>query len=204
MTTAKEHIVEYSMAVKEDAIISELKNGDFNRAATAFVRQYQSFVFNVAFRFMNSREDAEDISQEAFVKAIEYINSFRGESSVKTWLYKITKNLCLNSLRKQKIRKFFGFTNDDETINLLETTKDDSILPDDNFSQKEFYAALKSAIGKLPVKQRETFALRYFDDMSYKEISEILGTSVGGLKANYYQAVKKLSEELHEFKDIAL
>lgn len=193
------------MAIEDEAIIFELTNGDRNRGATAFVRQYQTFVFNTAYRFLNSKEDAEDVAQEVFVKAIEYIKSFRGESSVKTWLYRITKNLCLNQLRKQKIKKFFGFRNDgDEETDIFEMTRDDSSLPDEDLVKSEFYSALKSAIGKLPFKQRETFALRYFDDMPYKDISDILGTSIGGLKANYYQAIKKLSVDLQEFKDIEL
>ena len=191
----------YSMAIlRDDEIISELKDGNYAKGSTAFVRKHQNFVYNTALRYLNSVEDAEDISQEVFVKALESIDNFRGESSIKTWLYRITKNFCLNQLRKKKINTIFSFSSveDDETDNRF---KDENLLPDENMQNSELTKSFLAAVNKLPQKQRETFALRYFEDMPYGEISEILGTSVGGLKANYYQAVKKLAVELQEFKN---
>ena len=101
----------YSMAIlRYDEIISELKDGNYAKGSTAFVRKHQNFVYNTALRYLNSVEDAEDISQEVFVKALESIDNFRGESSIKTWLYRITKNFCLNQLRKKKIKTIFSLS----------------------------------------------------------------------------------------------
>ena len=193
--------VSYAMTInKEVEILNALKTGNYNQAITAFVREYQNFVFNTAFRFLNSIEDAEDISQEVFIKAAEAIRNFRGESSIKTWLYRITKNYCLNYIRKQKVRKVFSFFTD-ISEDKGNTYKDNAALPDDLIESSELELKFLKAINKLPTKQRETFALRYFDEMPYSEIATILGTTVGGLKANYYQAVKKLAIELDEFKN---
>lgn len=171
------------------------------RSITEFIREHQSFVFNLAYRYLNSFEDAQDASQDAFIKAIKNIENFRQESSIKTWLYQITKNTCLNYIKKNKIRKAlsFSFTRDNAE-NELEIM-DNNYRPDQKFEDKELESKFIRAINNLPEKQRETFALRYYEDMPYSEISKLLGTSIGGLKANYFQAIKKISEELKEYKN---
>ena len=189
------------MAIRKDEeILSALRVGNYDSAVTAFVREYQNFVFNTAYRYLKSTEDAEDVSQEVFIKAVDSLRTFRGDSSMKTWLYRITKNYCLNYIRKQKVRQIFSFFSDiAEDKN--ESYKDHNVLPDGMMQNSELEIKFLSAINKLPEKQRETFALRYFEDLPYNEISAVMGTSVGGLKANYYQAIKKLAVELKEFKD---
>lgn len=185
---------------KDEEILYALRVGNYDSAVTAFVREYQNFVFNTAFRYMKSTEDAEDVSQEVFIKAIDSLKNFRGDSSMKTWLYRITKNYCLNYIRKQKVRQIFSFFSEiAEDKN--ESYRDRNELPDGLMQNEELEIKFLNAIKKLPEKQRETFALRYFDDLPYNEISVMMGTSVGGLKANYYQAIKKLAVELKEFKD---
>ncbi len=184
---------------KDEEILYALKIGNYDEAVTAFVREYQNFVLNVASRYLKSAEDAEDVSQEVFIKAIDSLRTFRGDSSMKTWLYRITKNYCLNYIRKQKVRQIFSFFSDiAEDKNA--SYKDLNELPDGIMQNNELEIKFLNAVNKLPEKQRETFALRFFDDLPYNEISALMGTSVGGLKANYYQAVKKLAVELQEFK----
>jgi RNA polymerase sigma factor (sigma-70 family) len=183
--------------ITDAEIVSALKNGNRETGATFFVRKYQKFVYSTAFRYLNSEPDSEDVSQEVFIKAIESIDKFRGDSSLKTWLYRITKNNCLNILRKKKVLSFLGMYKDQE---FEFDIKDPSNTPDESLEKVEFENRFLKVLAKLPEKQRETFALRYFEEMSYDEISKLIGTSTGGLKANYFQAIKKLANELKEFK----
>ncbi|MFN5310129.1 MAG: RNA polymerase sigma factor [Candidatus Kapaibacterium sp.] len=172
----------------DNDILREYKSGDTERAVTFFVRKYQRFVYSIALRYTKNNEDAQDIAQDVFVKAINSLKSFRGEASLKTWLYRITVNACKNEMRKKKLLRFFDFANDDEEFDAVSPEPG----PDQLHANVEFYRNVHKALAQLPEKQRETFALRYFDELTYEEISNILGTSVGGLKANYFQAVQKL------------
>lgn len=183
---------------KDREIINEFVSGNREKAATAFVRKYQNFVFSTALRYMKSYDDADDIAQEVFIKALNYVHKFRGDSSLKTWLYRITHNLCTNYSRKKKFKSIFSTTNDesDEFYNI----PDSGLNPEQKFMNSEFEHNFNKVLHRLPEKQRETFALRYFEELSYEEISKLLGTSIGGLKANYFQAVKKLAVFLNDEK----
>jgi len=164
-------------------------------AANTFVRTHQKFVFSTAMRYLKNREDAEDASQEVFIKALRNLKNFRGDSNIKTWLYRITSNLCSNILRKQKLRNMFSYGDDREDFYDI---ADGNISAQKKLEIEEFENKFLNSLNELPKKQRETFALRYFEEMTYEEISGVLGTSVGGLKANYFQAVKKLSKYLKD------
>lgn len=152
---------------------------------------YRNFVYSTALRYFNNHYDADDITQEVFIKAFKSIKKFKFNSSLKTWLYQITKNHCYTLYRKKK--KNVSINSGEMEENEQDKWFTDSETPLSKVESDEFYDAFYNALNKLPEKQRETFALRYFEDMPYQEISDLLGTSVGGLKANYYQAVKKLS-----------
>lgn len=180
--------------VNDKEIIRDYLSDNQEQAATAFVRKYQNFVFSTALRYLKSYDDADDAAQETFIKALNSLRKFRGDSSLKTWLYRITVNVCANISRKKKIFSIFKpiDDNEDDYFNIPSTEK----TPEELFENKEFEEVFLKILAKLPEKQRETFALRYFDELSYEEISKMLGTSVGGLKANYFQAVKKLAELL--------
>ncbi len=88
-------------------IIQDYCENASDRAATAFVRKYQNFVYSTAFRYLNSHDDADDAAQEAFIRALNNLNKFKADSGVKTWLYRITVNVCLNLQRKKKVRSIF-------------------------------------------------------------------------------------------------
>jgi RNA polymerase sigma-70 factor (ECF subfamily) len=177
-------------------IIDEYYHGESDRAATAMVRKYQKFVYSTAFRYMKNHDDANDASQEAFIKAIGALHRFRSASSLKTWLYRITVNVCKNMLRRKKVASIFrGFDDEPDAYTNIAAQEAN---PHEAFEQEEFKKEFFRALDKLPDKQRETFALRYFEEMKYEEISEVLGTSVGGLKANYFQAVRKLAKYLKD------
>jgi RNA polymerase sigma-70 factor (ECF subfamily) len=186
--------VEYSSVLydNDSEIIEEYCSSKSDRAATAFVRKYQKFVYATVLRYVVINEDADDIAQEVFIKALNSLEKFRGDSNIKTWLYRIAVNLSLNYIRKKKLLSIFTFHRIGEQEFEFAS---DSQTPSQELETKEFFHKFTIALAKLPEKQREVFALRYFEDMSYEDISATLGTTVGGLKANYFQAVKKLAVE---------
>ncbi len=152
------------------------------------VRRYQEKVYWVARRFVSNHDAADDITQEVFFKAYESLKEFRGDSSVYTWLYRITVNIALNSLRRQKVREFFRI---DEMFDIEDTATES---PEELIERQEERQLIEQAIARLPEKQKAVFVLRYYEELPYEEIAKILKTSVGGLKANYFHAVKKIQE----------
>jgi RNA polymerase sigma factor (sigma-70 family) len=158
--------------------------GAFNE----LVLRYQEKVYWVARRFSNDHDNADDITQEVFCKVYEGLKDFRGESSLFTWLYRVTVNVSLNYLRRLRVREFFSL--DD----LLELAGDEAEAPDRVFERQEQKTLIAEAIATLPVKQRAVFVLRYYEEIPYEEIAKILGTTVGGLKANYFHAVRKVGD----------
>jgi RNA polymerase sigma-70 factor (ECF subfamily) len=144
-------------------------------------------------RYLKDDDDAKDVTQEVFIKAYNSLDYFRGDSKIQTWLYAITRNLCLNVLDKKK-RK--GNVIHLETLEISSDERSDRLV-----NESEFSKFFKECMSILPEKQRETFILRHVEELTYEEISEMLGTSIGGLKANYYQAVQKLSQYLSSKKE---
>lgn len=182
--------------MSEDAIyISEYLESKSEKAATAIVTKYQKFVYLTILRMVQNSEEAKDISQEVFIKALDSLSKFRGDSSLKTWLYRIATNNATNYLRKKKLKQFLSLSKDEE-FNEIATNAPN---PEQVMHNAELQAEFLKALSKLPKKQRETFALRYFENLSYNEISEMLGVAVGTLKANYFYAVKKLASELKKY-----
>ncbi|MCX6135448.1 MAG: RNA polymerase sigma factor [Ignavibacteriales bacterium] len=176
------------MTVRSDLELIQLFQQGDESSFNHLVVRYQEKVYWVARRFINDHDGADDIAQEVFCKAYESLKQFRGESSLYTWLYRITVNIALNSLRRQKVREFFRI---DEVFDVADTS---AVAPDDAVEKKEEKQLIEQAIGKLPEKQKAVFVLRYYEELPYEEISKILHTSVGGLKANYFHAVKKIQE----------
>jgi RNA polymerase sigma-70 factor, ECF subfamily len=154
------------------------------------VHRYKEKVYWVARRFISDHDGADDVTQEVFCKAYESLKEFRGDSSLYTWLYRITVNLALNSLRRQRIREFFRI---DEMFDVADTS---NAAPDELVEKHEEKQLIEQAIGALPEKQKAVFVLRYYEELPYEEISKILKTSVGGLKANYFHAVRKIQEHV--------
>ncbi len=181
----------------ENELVDQIIYHNNDRAINQFVRTYQSFIIHTALRFLKNYDDADDVAQEVFIKALNSLPKFKRQSSLKTWLYKITVNMCQNELRKKKFVSIFSFgkNNDNNEDDYFDVSSNEPI-PDSVLEFKETEAIFVKAYNKLPEKQRETFILRYFEEMPYDEISKLLGTSVGGLKANYFQAIKKITEEL--------
>ena len=137
---------------------------------------------------VGTHEDTDDLLQDVFVKIWAALPSFRGDAQLFTWIYRIATNETLNFLRKQKIRSVLSF----EQI----TAAEDRIDADPYFDGDDAQTVLAKAIAKLPAKQRAVFTMRYYDEMKYEDIAEILHTSVGALKASYHIVYEKIKKEL--------
>ena len=176
------------MTNSNDLELVELFQHGNEASFNELVRRYQEKVYWIAHRFVNDHDQADDIVQEVFVKVYSALKKFRGESSVYTWLYRIAVNVALNTLRKQRARDFIRI---DE---FFETAEKENEQPDAIYEKDEQQKLIEEAITKLPEKQKAVFILRYHEELSYEEIALILKTSVGGLKANYFHAAKKIGE----------
>jgi RNA polymerase sigma factor (sigma-70 family) len=172
-------------------LVQQVRNGK-RQAYTELMRRYQHRVYWVARRIVGNHADADDVAQETFVKAYLALGDFRGDSSLFTWLYRIATNLSLNVVRKQQV---MNYLRESPLIASVLPAKDN---PHTDLVAKELESKLQRAIATLPEKQKAVFVMRYHEEMSYEEISEVLKTSVGGLKANYFHALKKVQEFLKD------
>jgi RNA polymerase sigma-70 factor (ECF subfamily) len=176
--------------IDERQILPLLQNAETQKDAfSEIVKAYSEKLYWVARRMVLTHDDANDVLQNVFIKAWLNIESFKGESMLSTWLYKIAVNESITFLNKQ--RSHHDISIDDTDTFLLSKMESDSYFDGDEM-QKQFQQALLT----LPEKQRLVFNMKYFDEMKYEEISEVLGTSVGALKASYHHAVQKIKDFL--------
>lgn len=176
----------------DEEIGEQLRNPVTQRNAfEQVVRQYSQQLYWQIRRMVLSHDDANDLLQNTFIKAWNNLEYFRGDAKLSTWLYRIALNECLTFLNKQRAQNNVSI--DDTEVNLEQLEGDPYF--DGGATQKH----LQEAIASLPEKQRMIFNLKYFQEMKYEEISEILGTSVGALKASYHHAVKKIEQFLQQF-----
>ena len=166
---------------------SETRNYGYN----LLLKAYQQRVYWHIRKMVIDHDDADDITQDVFIKVWNNIESFREDSKLYTWIYRIATNESLNFLAKKK-RRFFLPIHDvaNELIGKLDQSQD--------FTGDEIAMKLQKALLQLPDKQRLVFNMKYFDEMKFSEIAEITGTSEGALKASYHHAVKKIENILTE------
>ena len=177
--------------MEESFIIAKIKQEETkNFGFNLLLKEYQERIYWHIRKMVIDHDDADDLTQEVFIKVWKSLDNFRAESSLFTWLYRIATNECLNYLNKKK-RRFFLPINDvnEELSNKID--KGDPLMDGDEIQMK-----LQKALLKLPDKQRLVFNMKYFDEMKFEEIAEITSTSVGALKASYHHAVKKIEEIL--------
>lgn len=173
-------------------LIARLRDENTCREAFAeVIATYSEPLYWQIRRMVQSHDDANDLLQNTFLKAWQSIDLFRGEAKLSTWLHKIAINESITFLAKE--RKRLNISIDDEESMLINTIEADEYIDGDELKLK-----LRKAIATLPEKQRLVFNMKYFDEMKYEEISEILGTSVGALKASYHIAVKKIEQYFSE------
>ena len=172
-------------------LFKRFKMGDEN-AFSSIVLKYQGRLLQVAKTIVGNENDAMDLSQDAFVKAYFNRKSFREDSSLYTWLYRILFNLCISFLRRKKIISFISMENHTESKNFISKSPD----PSEEYERKEFRTAVECALEKLPLKQRMVFVMKQIDGLKHEEIARILGITEGGVRASYFHAVKKMQSIL--------
>lgn len=160
-------------------------------AFTEVISRYSEPLYWQIRRMVESHDDANDLLQNTFMKAWTAIDSFRGDAKLTTWLYKIAINESITFLNRERKRQNVSI--DDEDSFLINSIEADRYTDGDELLKK-----LRIAIASLPEKQRLVFNMRYYDEMKYEQMSEILGTSVGALKASYHLAVKKIEQFFEE------
>jgi RNA polymerase sigma factor (sigma-70 family) len=155
------------------------------------VRQYQRKVYAMVRKMVVDHNDADDITQEVFIKVWNHLDGFQANAKLYTWIYRIAANESLSHLRKKR-RRFFLPIHDVEAELEMKMVADTS----PGLPGEEIALRLQKALLTLPEKQRLVFNLRYFDELSYADMAEVTGTSEGALKASYHLAVKKLEKNL--------
>ena len=160
-----------------------------DKAFRELVTIYQERVYWHVRKMVIVHDDADDVTQEVFIKVYKNLESFRETSQLFTWIYRIATNEAINHLKKKQRKHAQSL---DDVKNELEN----HLSNGHHFTGDEIQLKLQKALLKLPEKQRLVFNMKYFDDLKYDQISEITGTSVGALKASYHLAVKKLEEDL--------
>ena len=172
----------------EQDLIAQLKNKQTQeRAFRILMGQYKERLYWHIRKIVISHTDTDDVLQNTFVKVYRNINNFKGDSKLYSWMYRIATNesiTFINKRAKQNNVDIAGYQH-----NLANSLQDD-----EHFSGAEIQVILQKAIATLPQKQQLVFKLKYFDEMKYKDMSEILETSIGALKASYFHAVKKIEK----------
>ena len=175
----------------DEELVRRLKAGD-ERAFEELVETYRERVYRVAWRVVRDDEVAEDVAQEAFIRVFRHVGRFQERSSLYTWIYRITVNIALNRLRRDRFRHM---------VPMGELQWEDH-RPDADPSHaamsSELAARVDEAVRALPDKQRAVFTLRFFEGMSHKEIADAVGCSEGTSKANYFHAVAALRRSLKD------
>lgn len=174
----------------EAQIVEQLRDEHRREAAfTMVVNHYKEQLYWQIRRMVLAHDDADDVLQNTFMKAWTGLDGFRGEAKLSTWLFRIASNETINFLE----RKRQNISLDDEAAVGVAA----SLEGDPYFDGDETARQLQEAIALLPDKQRQVFNLKYYEEMKYEDMSQLLGTSVGALKASYHHAVKKISDFFH-------
>lgn len=174
------------MLIDDTEIVKRLHDPKQSREAfTEIIKTYSEPLYWQIRRMVMNHDDANDLLQNTFLKAWSNIENFRGDAKLSTWLYKIAINESITFINKEKQKQNISIDDDDSfLVNSLES--------DQWFDGDELKLLLQKAIATLPEKQRMIFNMKYFDEMKYEDMSEILGTTMGALKASYHHAVKKI------------
>ncbi|MCC6815175.1 MAG: RNA polymerase sigma factor [Saprospiraceae bacterium] len=180
-----------SKQIDDHDILQWMKDLQTNeKGLRALMQKYQERLYWHIRRMVLNHDDADDILQNTFIKVYRSINQFEGKSSLFTWLYRIATNETLTFLEKSKKWKVDSMDESQEHPSIT------NLRSDEYFDGDQLSLNLEAAVVSLPPKQRQVFQLRYYDEMSYQDISQVLETSEGALKASYHHAVKKIEEYL--------
>ena len=174
----------------DQALVIQFQQSSQKEAAfTQLLKKHQQKVYYQIKRMVNDHDDADDVAQQVWIKVWNKLDGFKMESEFSTWLFRVAYNETLNFIEKKK-----KLSNQNLSEDLMDY--ENSSSGTDHPKSTEIQIALEQAIKQLPEKQRFVFMLRYFEEMSYEKIAEVTGTTVGGAKANFHQALKKMEEIL--------
>ncbi|WP_430908130.1 RNA polymerase sigma factor [Maribacter sp. 2-571] len=179
--------------MQEKELLQKLRDKECkNEAFRHLVGRYKERLYRFIRKMIVDHQDTDEVLQLTFIKVFKYIDGFKGNSKLYTWLFTIARNEALSFLEKKSKRTHMpiDMLHQKGMLRLSANT--------DTYSGNEIQLKLQTAVSRLPEKQREVFNMKYFDKLRYSEIAEITGTSEGGLKANYHLAVKRLKQSLQE------
>jgi len=182
-------------------IVRRVQEGDV-AAFDQLVLKYRSRVYGVVYNLTSNREDAADLTQDAFIKSFQSINRFQGQSSFFTWLYRIAVNSTLTHLRKNRLRTFFSFekinTDDKVSAEVIAALTDDNSADQETFA-RELQEKLNEAMQKLSIRHRTVITLFEIDGLGHQEIAEIMNCSVGTVRSRLHYAKQLLQSELQPY-----
>jgi RNA polymerase sigma factor (sigma-70 family) len=179
-----------SIQVEDTEILSKFQQESTrNEAFNLLLKKYQQKIYWHVRRMVIDHDDADDLVQEIFIKIWKNLLGFRNDAQLYTWMYRIATNECITFLNRKKLKNNVSF--DDVSYELSESLTESAYFDGDKAQKK-----LQKAILTLPDKQRLVFNMKYFDELKYEEMSEVLGTSVGALKSSFHLAVKKIEAYL--------
>jgi RNA polymerase sigma-70 factor (ECF subfamily) len=170
-------------------LIRRVKSGN-TQAFDVLMQRYARRIYQVIYGMVHNHADTQDLSQEAFVHAYEGIKSFKEQYRFYTWLYRIAVNLCINHCKRKKLAQFVPLDNVESYADTNPTT---------NVESRELRRAVERRLAQLPEEQKTVFVLRTFEDMSYKEISDVLGISIGTVMSRLNRARGKMKELLSDY-----
>jgi RNA polymerase sigma-70 factor (ECF subfamily) len=183
-------------SLTDQELVGLFQSGEAHGAFTAIVERYQQRLYAAARRMVAGDHDqAAELAQDTFVKAYQALGKFRGDAQLYTWLYRIMMNSVIQRSRQTKTRGNVSIEHAAEVESMEDT-------PSEAIERSETTRLIESAIETLPPQQRQVFLMRFYDELPYEEIAAIIGTSVGGLKANYFHAVKKIGEYLKQSGEV--
>ncbi len=180
-----------------DKLIEQIKNGD-PQAFKELINHFKDKVFNTCYGFVQNKADADDLAQEVFIEIYRSIHNYKGESTLSTWIYRISTNKAIDLLRKNKRQRKAGLhtAEDDELLNIQH---EDDKNPQEVLEQKERIHVLNQAIAQLPKNQKIAFTLNKYEQLSYKEIAEIMQTSVSSVESLLFRAKGNLQKLLKKY-----
>jgi len=190
----KDQIINIKESNNDEEILSLFRSEKtVNSGMKLLMQNHRQSLYHHIRRMVESHEDTDDILQNVFVKAYKAIAKFEGKSKLSTWLYRIATNETLTFLKKQKIKVVGSETNE----NML-----NQVIAEPHIEGDQIIELLQKAISVLPEKQKLVFSMRYFDEMSYADISQVLNVTTGGLKASFHHAVKKIEVFVKENQEL--
>lgn len=186
--------------MNDNGIIEKLKQGN-DSVFKELVETYRNMVVNTCFGLLHNTEDAEDVAQDVFIEVFRSVASFRADSKISTWLYRIAVNRSLNFIRDNKKRRWFQSFDDvmeskKEALNQLNYQSSDD--PESEMENSQRALLLHEAIDSLPENQRVAFTLNKYEDLAYKEISEVMNLSVSSVESLIHRAKKNLQKKLYK------